>query len=520
MSSQDSGRRSDQWARLRFSIIGQLLADPPRPGELQLRLRELSQKCWRDPFTAQPRRFGASTIERWFYKARGEHQNPFEVLGRRLRKDAGQFKGLSPLLAAAVRTQYGDHGDWSMQLHYDNLAALRRGKPELGALPSYATLVRYMHARGMFRKRRHRAAQTDGALRAAERFEQREVRSYEAEYAHALWHADFHHGSRHVLTPRGQWAKAYLLGFLDDHTRLAAHVQWYLEETAECFVHGLMQALQKRGLPRELMTDNGAAMQAAETCRGLERLGIQQTFTLPYSPYQNGKQECFWGQVEGRLLPMLAGERELTLSLLNEATQAWVELEYNHKLHSELGSSPVMRLLSAPSVVRECGKSTELTRAFRAEFTRRQRRSDGTISFDGCRYEVPSRYRHLQRLRLAAASWDKSTVDLLDSLTGNFLCALYPLDKAANGRHARRRRHEALAGEETEGALPAPAPAVVGVAPLLKELMIDYRRHGLPPAYLPKHTVSQTPEAGSAGEATPPVRTPNAGSEQEPDEDF
>ena len=519
MSSQDSDRRPDQWARLRFSIIGQLLADPPRPGELQHRLRELSGKYWRDPFTAQPRRFGVSTIERWFYKARGEHRNPFDVLGRRLRKDAGTFKGFSPLLAAAVRRQHRDHEDWSVQLHYDNLGALCRQHPELGVLPSYATLGRYLLAKGLLRKRRRRVVQTDGALRAAERFEQREVRSYEAEYAHALWHADFHHGSRHVLTPQGEWAKAYLLGFLDDHTRLAAHVQWYLEETAECFVHGLMQALQKRGLPRELMTDNGAAMQAAETCRGLECLGIQQTFTLPYSPYQNGKQECFWGQVEGRLLPLLAGERELTLSLLNEATQAWVELEYNHKEHSELGSSPVTRLRTAQSVVRECGESAELTRAFRAEFTRCQRRSDGTVTFDGCRYEVPSRYRHLQRLRLAAAGWDKSTVDLLDTRTGNFLCALYPLDKAANGRHARRRRHEALALEETAGSSLPVAPAIVGVAPLLAELTTDYRRHGLPPAYLPKYPANQPPQADRAGDRTTPAHAPATGSEQEPDEE-
>ncbi len=39
----------------------------------------------------------------------------------------------------------------------------------------------------------------------------------------------------------------------------------------------------------------------------LGRLGITHATTLPYSPYQNGKQEAFWGQVEGRLLAMLEG---------------------------------------------------------------------------------------------------------------------------------------------------------------------------------------------------------------------
>jgi transposase InsO family protein len=55
-----------------------------------------------------------------------------------------------------------------------------------------------------------------------------------------------------------------LLCFIDDHSRLIFHLQWYLQETAEVLVHGLCQALQKRALPRALMTDNGAAMQAQE----------------------------------------------------------------------------------------------------------------------------------------------------------------------------------------------------------------------------------------------------------------
>ena len=72
---------------------------------------------------------------------------------------------------------------------------------------------------------------------------------------------------------------------MDDHSRLVCHLQWYLGETAEVLVHGLCQALQKRGLPRVLMTDNGAAMKAEEFQAGLHTLGILHETTLPYSPY-------------------------------------------------------------------------------------------------------------------------------------------------------------------------------------------------------------------------------------------
>jgi hypothetical protein len=234
-------------------------------------------------------------------------------------------------------------------------------------------------------------------------------------------------------------------------------------------------------------------MKAAETCRGLERLGIWQDFTLPYSPYQNGKQECFWGSVEGRLMPMLDGEPELTLELLNEATQAWVEREYNQRLHSELGTTPIERLLAAPTVVRECPSSLELKRAFRAELTRRQRRSDGTLTVAAQRYEVPSRYRHLEHVRVATASWDRSSLDLLDARTGEFLCSLYPLDKQANAAERRRRVHQPLALSDEQPVAELEAPAACGIAPLLVELMADYRRSGLPPAYLPKYPETCNP---------------------------
>ena len=152
-------------------------------------------------------------------------------------------------------------------------------------------------------------------------------------------HLDFHFGSHKILTPEGEWVKPLLLGILDDHSRLVCHAQWYWGETAKDLIHGFGQALLKRGLPRSLLTDNGSAMMAAETEQGLLRLGIIHDTTLPYSPYQNGKQESFWGQVEGRLLAMLDNCCSLTLSFLNEATQAWIELEYHRQIHSETGPS-------------------------------------------------------------------------------------------------------------------------------------------------------------------------------------
>jgi putative transposase len=111
------------------------------------------------------------------------------------------------------------------------------------------------------------------------------VRSYESEYVNGLWHLDFHEGSSKIVTPKGELVKPRLLGIMDDRSRLACHLQWYLDETVEDLIHGLCQAFLKRGLPRSLLTDNSLAMIAAETKQGLQRLGILHETTLPHSPY-------------------------------------------------------------------------------------------------------------------------------------------------------------------------------------------------------------------------------------------
>ena len=330
MGSSNGQRDRDRWARLRFAVVGPLLASPPPAGKLRAELERLSRRDWDHPSGKGPVRFSVSTIERWYYQARAEDRDPVKALRRRARADAGRERAMSPALIEALREQYRAHPSWSAQLHYDNLRARAEADPALGPMPSYATLTRAMRNRGLVRQRRRRRFEKEPVRPAVET---REVLSYEVSRSHALWHCDFHHGKRRVLTESGEWKTPILLGFLDDHSRLGCHLQWYLSETAEVFVHGLCQGFMKRGLPRALMSDNGSAMTAGEVEEGLHHLGIVPARTLAGAPYQNGKMEVLWASVEGRLMAMLEGVVPLTLKMLNDATVAWVEHEYWHALH-------------------------------------------------------------------------------------------------------------------------------------------------------------------------------------------
>ena len=473
MNASDPGARRDAMARLRFSIIGPLMASPPAQGQLYQTLQSLAAKTWRHPLSGLSVQFSVSTIERWYYAARGA-QDPVSALKDRWRADINRFPSLSTRVTEALAQQYRQHPGWTMQLHVDNLRAAFKDTGT--TIPSYPTIVRYLKAKGMVRKRR---PSTTGALLAQQRIEQLEVRSYEVEHVNALWHLDFHHGSRKVLTRNGQWVKPLLLCVIDDRSRLVCHLQWYLNETAQSLVHGVCQAFMKRGLPRAIMSDNGAAMLAQETTTGFSQLGIVHETTLPYSPYQNAKQEAFWGRIEGRLMPLLEGQSDPTLQTLNLATQAWVEQEYHRSVHSELKETPMARYIAGPSVARDCPNAETLQASFRIEVARRQRRSDGTITLEGQRFEIPSRYRHLQQVHVRYARWDLSRVDLIDARHGQTLCPIKPLDKAANASGLRRR----LPMPETS-LTPEPASEMPA---LMQQLLADYAATGQPPAYLPSN---------------------------------
>jgi hypothetical protein len=232
------------------------------------------------------------------------------------------------------------------------------------------------------------------------------------------------------------------------------------------------------------MSDNGSAMTANETENGLLRLGILHERTLPYSPYQNGKQESFWGQVEGRLMAMLSRAESLTLDYLNRVSQAWVEMEYNRSLHDEIGSTPLERLLHGPDVSRPSPDNGALRFAFTTQKRRTQRKSDGTLQLEGIRFEVPSRFRHFQHLYVRYQSWDLSSAYLADQHTGDLLARIYPQDKTKNA-HGYRRSLESQPEPITPETDSEPIP------PLLRRLISDYAATGLPPAYIPKDEIDK-----------------------------
>jgi putative transposase len=120
-----------RWAQFRFSVIGELLSCPPQKGQLQKAIGRWPKKTTGTPLIpTKGSRFGASTIERWYYKAKDARiRSPFWVVkSARMQVSAGRC----PRLVTRIKNQYETYPRWNVQLHYDNLKVVAKEKAEPG----------------------------------------------------------------------------------------------------------------------------------------------------------------------------------------------------------------------------------------------------------------------------------------------------------------------------------------------------------------------------------------------------
>lgn len=481
MNEKKPGLRSpSDWAVFRLSVVGGLLARPPEKGHLKKALSDLAKATWKHPIHGGYVSFSFKTIERWYYAAR-DSDNPVEVLATKLRCDRGGRMIVGTKLEELLTSQYRDHPSWSKILHHKNLGALVEKHYDISQLPSYSTLKRYMKEKGMVRVRKKRGIDRPGARQSAARFQQKETRLYEACAPGVLWHLDGHASkSIQVLDEHGSWITPCAIVNIDDHSRLICHMQWYSVENSRYLVHSTIQAMQKRGLPWELMSDNGRAMKSAEFTRGLNSLSVQHDLTAPYTPEHNAKLERFWGTVEGQLMPMLENKKGLTLSELNDATQAWVEMGYNREYHEEIRCPPIERFSSDQNRHRACPNGEDLSLAFTRQVTRKPRHFDSSVSIDGVRFEIPWQYRHMERVIIRYSEWDLSSGWLMSPDGDRPVSRILPADLNGNSSGIRR-------SVDPHGEIAVQTDPPDEVAPLLKKMMQEYSATGLPPAWLPTH---------------------------------
>ena len=149
--------------------------------------------------------------------------------------------------------------------------------------------------------------------------------------------------------------------------------------------------------------------------------------------------------------------------------------------------TPLERLETSSSVGRASLSIKDLRFRFTMRVRRTQRRSDGTISVEGVRFEIPSRLRALNKLTVRYRRWDLSEAWLVDQRNEDVLARVVPVDLTRNADGLRRVLEE-------PDVAPAPLDADDDPIPArLRELLEDYAADGLPPAFLPLDDTEEQP---------------------------
>jgi len=204
--------------------------------------------------------------------------------------------------------------------------------------------------------------------------------AFSMQHANQLWQADTMFGP-HV---KGRQAK--LIAFIDDASRVLCHGEFFFDENADSMIQSLRAAFYKRGVPEQLLVDNGSIYCCQEIILVCARVGCILRHTAVRDAAAKGKIERFFRRVRDQFLV-----RKLdlaSLEALNKQFTHWVENDYNATVHSTLGMKPIDRFGVDLSRIRFLSPSEDTDELFYAEAVRTVKK-DNTFSFQGKRYETP-----------------------------------------------------------------------------------------------------------------------------------
>ena len=180
--------------------------------------------------------------------------------------------------------------------------------------------------------------------------------------------------------------QARLIAFIDDASRVLCHGQFFFEENVDTLVQAIRAAFYKRGVPEQLLVDNGSIYSCQEITLICARVGCLLRHTAVRDAAAKGKIERFFRRVRDQFLV-----RKLdlaSLEILNRQFSHWVENDYNAVPHDAIGMKPIDRFGIDLARVRFLAPSEHNDELFYAEAARKVKK-DNTFSFLGRRYETP-----------------------------------------------------------------------------------------------------------------------------------
>jgi transposase InsO family protein len=404
-------------ALFRLSVLGPLASrDHLERGELKKIISELASKTHRIPGSKRTH-LSPQIIERWYYLW---DRGGIEALEPKIRCDKHQTQ-----LSSAIQTA---------------LLAIKKDNPAR----SLNTLISMLEKQGII-------AKGELARATVHRFLQRlnlskrtiadaktiERRSFVAVHAGDIWQGDVLHGPQ-ISTPLGM-RKTYLVSLLDDASRLITHCAFCLGETAIDIEGVLKNAVLKRGVPKKLIVDNGAAYKSESLQRICARLQIRLIYCPAREPEGKGKLERYHRTFRELFLDEIGIQSIQNLEDLNARLWVWIENVYHQRAHGGLENkiTPLERWRQDLVHIRQLGSQASFINDIFYHRISRFVRKNGTVTFEGELFEVP--YEHSGKtVNLVFDPHAKKAIRI-ESDSGEHLGYVTPLDTTANlNRHRQR----------------------------------------------------------------------------------
>jgi putative transposase len=315
------------------------------------------------------RQFTWRTIQTWFYRYKN---HGITGMTSQPRKDKGQTRKVAPeeLLEAinAAKPYFRNH--------HANKSALYRFCIEKGLLQpdriAQTTFYRFIR---------------EYELLAAEDNDNRKRLAFSMKYANQLWQADTMFGPYcDTGSSPASRKQTKLIAFIDDASRVLCHGEFFFEENVDTLVKAIRAAFYKRGVPEQLLVDNGSIYCSQEITLICARVGCILRHTAVRDAAAKGKIERFFRRVRDQFLV-----KKLDLSsleALNRQFTHWVENDYNAAPHDAIAMKPIDRFGIDLARLRFLPPSEHNDELFYAEADRKVKK-DNTFSFAGRRYETP-----------------------------------------------------------------------------------------------------------------------------------
>ena len=355
-------------ALARYQVVSTYLAMEPKRGQKAKLRNNLAKRDWRMEDGSALKLTSGETIRRW---VRRYQRNGLAGLMDKERDK----RGVSILNAEVVELA----------------CSLKREVPER-SLDKLITIMEElgMIARGVVRRSTlHRALQAAGlSARKVRPPDASDLDRFEADRPNDLWQSDMLVGPWLADPDRpGKMRRTYLYAFLDDHSRLLLHGRFSFKGDLPALELVFRRCVQKYGVCRRVYYDNGQVYRSGHMKQVVAMLGIHGIIhTKPYRPQGHGKIEALNRFIRGSFIAELKASRITTLDALNEAFLAWLDLEYNQRVHSETGMKPLKRWRAGLADARYADEE-----AIRQAFLwkeRRQADKTGVFTLFGTRYQT------------------------------------------------------------------------------------------------------------------------------------